>query len=79
MAYDNTNGGFLGKNNKKETDKHPDVTGYINVEGKDYWLSGWKNAKGYGLKVKPKDQTSANAAASKAKQSVDDLNDDIPF
>lgn len=58
MAYDNTNTGILGKNKRKESDKHPDITGSINVEGKDYWLNGWQktNANGtfYSLSVKPK-------------------------
>jgi hypothetical protein len=42
--YDETNRGAIWKNEKKETDKHPDFTGSINVDGHDYWLSGWKRA-----------------------------------
>ncbi len=41
--YDNTNRGVLFKNNRKETDTHPDLTGHININGKEYWLSAWKN------------------------------------
>lgn len=44
--YDNTNRGAIWKNEKKETDKHPDFTGSINVDGHDYWLSGWRRAGG---------------------------------
>lgn len=78
MSYDNTNSGFIGKNNKKETDKHPDITGSINIDGKEFWLSGWKNAKGYGLKAKPKEPS---AAAAAAKRAVDEMGDEdsIPF
>lgn len=40
--YDNTNKGQIWGNDKKETDKHPDFKGSINVEGVEYWLSAWK-------------------------------------
>jgi len=40
--YDNTGKGALWKNDKKMTDKHPDFKGSINIEGREYWLSGWK-------------------------------------
>jgi hypothetical protein len=76
MSYDNTNSGFIGKNSRKENDKHPDISGSINIDGKEYWLSGWKNAKGYGLKVKPKE---ASKGAQAAKKAVDELDDEIPF
>ena len=38
--YDNTNRGILSRNERKEKDSHPDFVGSINVDGKDYWLSG---------------------------------------
>ena len=39
--YDNTNTGMLKRNDRKESDKHPDYKGVINVEGTDYWMSAW--------------------------------------
>ena len=49
MNKDNTL--VLFKNDKKETDKHPDLRGQGQVNGKEYWLSAWKNVsqegKGY--------------------------------
>lgn len=33
--------GSLFPNQRKESDKHPDVTGRINLDGTEYWLSGW--------------------------------------
>jgi hypothetical protein len=51
MAYDNTNSGLLAKNDRKEKDSHPDYRGKINVEGKDYWLSGWLKVGSEGSKL----------------------------
>ena len=44
--YDNTNRGSIWRNEKKENDKHPDFTGSLNVDGKDYWVSAWKRKEG---------------------------------
>ena len=40
--YDNTNRGAVWVNEKKKTDKHPDFTGSLNVEGHEFWVSAWK-------------------------------------
>jgi hypothetical protein len=40
--FDNTDSGVLFKNDRKETEKHPDYTGTINVGGIDFRLAGWK-------------------------------------
>jgi hypothetical protein len=40
--YSNENRGAIWKNDKKETERHPDFTGSLNVEGVDYWVSAWK-------------------------------------
>ncbi len=76
MTYDNTNSGILYRNDRKERDTHPDFTGTINVEGVDYWLSGWakegkpgskmEGRKFFSLAVKPKDasKSSGNRTAS---------------
>ena len=40
--YDNTNSGTFFVNDRKEKPNHPDYSGKINVEGKEYYLKGWK-------------------------------------
>lgn len=81
MDYDDTNRGRLFKNDKKETEKHPDYRGEINVEGKTLELAAWlkvsqKGTKYMSLKVsEPREK--AKAAPKKAP--VEELSDDIPF
>jgi hypothetical protein len=42
-GYDNTNRFTLFKNKKKqEGDNKPDLTGKVNVNGKEFWLSAWR-------------------------------------
>jgi uncharacterized protein (DUF736 family) len=80
--YDDSNRGALFKNDKKETERHPDYKGNINVAGVDYWLSAWlkesKAGKKYmSLSVQPKEQQTAPAPS---KAAVDaGFNDDLPF
>ena len=38
--FDNTNRATMFINEKKENEKHPDWSGTLNVEGKEYWISG---------------------------------------
>lgn len=76
--YDNTNRGALFKNDRKETDNHPDLSGQINVDGKDYWLSGWtkrnedNSFKVLSLSVKPKE---GRAQQARQESRVDDPGD----
>ena len=83
--YDNTNKGILGKNTRRETDSHPEYNGSINVDGVDYWLSGWvkerKDGTGkfFSLSVKPKEQKAAPVKQGGYGGGFDDVPDDIPF
>lgn len=36
------NSGIIFKNLEKESANHPDMKGFVTIEGKDYWVSGWK-------------------------------------
>lgn len=39
--YDNTNSGALFINKNRKEDKHPNYTGKLNVEGKEFQIVGW--------------------------------------
>lgn len=78
--YDNTNKGVLFKNAEKETDKHPDYRGDIDIDGKKFWLSAWINTSSKGnkymsLAVKPKDEQAPQQEAPRRA----DPDDDLPF
>lgn len=80
--YDNTNRGSIFKNDRKEQDSHPDMKGSINVDGVDYWISGWKKTSKDGknflslsVRVKEERQSSEPTRKAPAKQAAksDDL------
>lgn len=88
QQYDNTNTGIISKNDRKTTDKHPDINGTLDVEGVEYWISGWKKTRKsdggtfYSLSVKRKDgQAPASRQQSQpAEQPPPRTNaDDVPF
>jgi hypothetical protein len=39
--YDNNLRGVLFKNDRKESDSHPDYKGSAEVDGVEYWLAAW--------------------------------------
>ncbi|CAB4197141.1 hypothetical protein UFOVP1304_15 [uncultured Caudovirales phage] len=89
MAYDNSNSGFLARNDKKQSDKHPDFRGAATVAGTEYWLSGWvkegkpgskmAGQKFFSLSLTPKDEMAKPAPAPVKAVVMDDFSDDIPF
>src|SRR5215510_15560144 len=82
--YDNTNRGMLFRNDDKDPndDKGRDYSGTLDVEGTEYWISGWvrtsrKTGKKYlSLSVKPKVE---KPAESERKSPAEDFDDRIPF
>jgi len=48
--YDDSNRGVLFKNNRKETENHPDLSGSININGVDHWLNAWSKVSQNGNK-----------------------------
>ena len=83
--YDNTNRGSIWPNDKKETENHPDFTGSLNVEGKEYWVSGWKrkpdaNPKAPSLSFSVKAKEQQAPAPQPAQPAADESAfDDLPF
>ena len=78
--YDNTNKGVLFRNERKESEKHPDMTGKVNIAGVEHYLSAWtkvgKSGKFLSLSLgKPVEGAAPKSAAP---FSDDDLND-LPF
>ena len=69
--FDNTNRGQLWGNDKKETERHPDFKGSINIEGVEYWLSGWKR--------KPDANPKAPALSLSLTKKEEKRNDSDPF
>jgi hypothetical protein len=92
MAYDNTNSGMMARNENLKTDKHPEFSGSINVEGVDYWLSAWVNEgkpggkmegrKYFSIKINRKENAvnSAGGVQRMERPSYGNIeSDDIPF
>lgn len=87
MAYDNTNTGILMRNERKESDAHPEYTGSINVDGHEYWLSAWvkegkasskmAGKKFFSLALRQKEERTRPKSLGNFVPSDDD--DDIPF
>lgn len=74
--YDNTNKGVLFINDRKTSDTHPDMTGRINIDGVDYWLSGWgkkhdKRGKYLSLSVRKMEEQQP--------EDTEPISDDLPF
>lgn len=81
--YNNINRGSIWKNDKKETDKHPDFTGSLNVDGVEYWVSAWKRkpdqsdkAPALSFSIKAKEDAPSKPAS---KQPIDEIDSDLPF
>lgn len=73
MSWDNTNRGSLFKNDRKQSENHPDFKGSINVNGVDYWMSAWTKEikqgekagqKFMSLSIQPKNQSSDSPRGS---------------
>lgn len=89
MPYDNTNRGQIWKNDKKETDNHPDFKGSLNVDGEEYWISAWKRksdanpnspALKFAIRKKDSQPRQASEYTKEYKNKQDDFyNDDVPF
>lgn len=63
-----TNRGVLFRNDNRESDRHPEFTGTVNVEGKEYRIAAWVNEshktgrKYFSLAISPKSEQQQKAA-----------------
>lgn len=84
MAYDNTNRGTMGRNKLKEKDTHPEFSGKCNIDGAEYWISGWvKESNGekfFSLSFRPKAAPQQQPQTAQRSHGADPfVDDDIPF
>lgn len=79
--YDETNRFALFKNERKEKDTHPDMTGTINVDGVEYYLNAWtkEGKKGKFLSGSIKLKEDKPAAPKPATVDADPFGEDLPF
>ena len=85
MAEQKDNSGVLFKNEKKTSDKAPDYSGSVVVDGKEKKIAAWVNkgkdgGKSYfSLKFEePQQKSGSGGFTSKSKSSASD-DDDLPF
>ncbi len=85
--YDRTNRGSIWKNDRKETDNHPDFTGsFTDANGVEYWVSAWKRKQDAAPKapaltftLKPKENKPVRHPDPISSGPINEMNDDIPF
>jgi uncharacterized protein (DUF736 family) len=79
------NSGALFKNDRKQTENHPDYTGQAVINGVEYWISAWINKSNSGIKymalsLNQKEQIEEAFRESIKKELQDPIfDDDIPF
>jgi hypothetical protein len=77
--------GSLFRNDKREKDSHPNLTGTVMVEGKEFWISGWTKERQNGekwisLSFKPKEARRVSVGTSQDFERAPlDIDDDVPF
>lgn len=86
MAYEQReNTGSVFVNDKRESEKHPNVKGSALIDGKEYWMDGWTKTTADGKKwqsfsFKPKDTAKGGQSKpSKATPAAFDDDSSIPF
>lgn len=83
MAYEMKDGqGSLFKNDRRESENHPNLKGKIMIDGKLYWLSAWRKTGMNGapdwlsLAATPADK---NGGSGERRAPTPDDDDLVPF
>ena len=80
--YDNNMRGVLFHNDRKESDRHPDLKGSCEVDGVEYWLSAWRkegaNGKFLSLAFTKKEARVATRSTGKVTETAEKKGED-PF
>ena len=83
--YDNNNRGSIWKNEDRKSETHPQFKGSAEVNGVEYWVSGWlrkadanPKAPAMSFSFQAKEQQSAPKTAQ-APANDFDSGEDIPF
>ncbi len=85
QQYDNTNTGIISKNDRKESDKHPDIKGSANIDGVEFYVNGWRKTRKdgsgffYSLSFKPKEEAAPSRPTRQQQPVTTEIEDDIPF
>ena len=81
MSYDNNMSGVLFLNDRKETEKHPDRKGFAEIDGVEYWVSGWnkETKRGDTISLKFEKKKKAVDALPSETPKDDGFDDEIPF
>lgn len=78
MAFETDNRGVLFPEREKKTERSPDYTGKIDVNGQVYRLAAWTKAKGV-LSLSVSEFKAESDAGSSSAAPRGDLDDSIPF
>ena len=82
MAYtQNDNSGSLFRNERKEKDTHPGMTGSAMIDGVEYWVNAWtkEGQKGRWQSLSFKRKEPKTSYDEPRQATADELNDEIPF
>jgi len=76
--------GAIFANERKKTDKDPDMSGTVNLDGFDYMMFGRKRQSKAGvpftgINIAVKEDREGRGSTSEASVPAEDFNDDIPF
>jgi len=85
-GYDNNNRGSVWKNEDRKSESHPQFKGSAEVNGVEYWVSGWlrkadanPKAPAMSFSFTVKDQQTAKSQPTVAPVNDFDADGDIPF